>query len=302
MLDITPTQGFPNMYNFIGNSVSKGISPMVLIIFTVVLIAYYVLFSFLGSGGSSGNSGVSSVPSVSTKSTGLLIVEIIMWGMFVFLVLINGIQYFFKIDIKTSIKNLFSPVPEVDIAVISPPDSTIATKGGIDGYGDHEAAGVPEITTEPQVFHINDNKYTYNEAKALCNAYDADLANYEQLEQAYRDGAEWCGFGWSDNQMALYPTQKQTWKNLQKIPGHKHDCGRPGINGGYIDNKNVRFGVNCFGYKPKITPLERKMMDESDPLPRTKKELNFMKLVKKYKKHLPEVLVSPFNYDKWSQI
>ena len=46
----------------------------------------------------------------------------------------------FKVDIKTSIKNLFSPVPEVDIAVISPPDSTIATKGGRDGYGDHEAA------------------------------------------------------------------------------------------------------------------------------------------------------------------
>ena len=194
MLDITPTQGFPNMYNFIGDSVSKGVSPMILIIFTVVLIAYYVLFSFLGSGG---NSGTNSVQGVSSKSTGLLIIEIIMWGMFVFLVLINGIQYFFKIDIKTSIKNLFAPVPEVDIAVISPPDSTIATKGGRDGYGDYEAGGVPEITIEPQVFHINDNKYTYNQAKALCNAYDADLANYEQLEQAYRDGAEWCGFGWS---------------------------------------------------------------------------------------------------------
>ena len=298
MLDITPTQGFPNMYNFIGNSISKGVSPMVLIILTVVLIIYYVLFSFLGGG----TSGISSAQTGSSKSTGLLIIETIMWGMFVFLILMNGLQYFFKIDIKTSIKSLFGPVPEIDIAVISPPDSTIAIKGGKDGYGDYEAGGVPEITTEPQVFHINNNKYTYNEAKALCNAYDADLANYGQVEEAYRGGAEWCGFGWSDNQMALYPTQKQTWDSLQKIPGHKHDCGRPGINGGYIDNKNVRFGVNCFGYKPKITPLERKIMEESDPLPRTKKEMNFMKLVKKYKQTLPEILVSPFNYDKWSQI
>ena len=289
MLDITPTQGFPDMYNFIGNSISKGVSPMILIIFTVVLIVYYALFSFLGSDGTS-STGISQ--SVSSKSTGLLLIETIMWGMFVFLILINGLQYFFKIDIKASIKNLFAPVPEIDIAVISTPDSSI----------EPEVAGVPEITSEPQVFHINNNKYTYDEAKALCNAYDADLANYGQLEQAYRSGAEWCGFGWSDNQMALYPTQKQTWENLQKIPGHKHDCGRPGINGGYIDNKNVRFGVNCFGYKPKITSLERKMMEESDPLPKTKKELDFMKQVKKYKQNLSEILVSPFNYDKWSQI
>jgi hypothetical protein len=31
--------------------------------------------------------------------------------------------------------------------------------------------------------------------------------------------------------MALFPTQKETWDKLQKIKGHEHDCGRPGING-----------------------------------------------------------------------
>ena len=290
MLDITPTHGFPNMYNFIGNTITKETNPMILIIFSVVLICYYVLFSFLKIGGSS-DVGLTDT---SSKSTGLLIIEMIMWGMFIFLVLINGIQYFFKVDIKTSIKNLFAPIPEVDISVIT-------TSDGVDDFGD-DIPVVPEITTEPQVFHINDNKYTYNEAKAVCNAYDADLANYDQIEQAYRDGAEWCGYGWSDKQMALYPTQKQTWDDLQKIPGHEHDCGRPGINGGYIDNKHVRFGVNCFGYKPVITPLERTMMDNYDPLPKTKKEMDFMKLVKKYKEKLPDILVSPFNYDEWSQI
>ena len=288
MLDITPTNGFPNMYNFISNKAAKGVSPVVLIIFTVVIILYYVLFSFLGSGVSS--NGVSS--SGASKSSGLIIIEIMMWGMFIFLILINGIQYFFKVDIKTSIKNLFSPIPEIDIAVISH-DSPIS---------DNEVSGVPEITTEPQVFHIGDNKYTYGSAKALCNAYDADLATYEQIENAYREGAEWCGFGWSDNQMALYPTQKKTWKELQKIPDHEHDCGRPGINGGYIDNKNVRFGVNCFGYKPKITPVERTIMENEDPLPKTQKEMRFNEQVNQYKKILPEILVSPFNYNKWSEI
>ena len=38
------------------------------------------------------------------------------------------------------------------------------------------------------------------------------------------------------DQMALYPTQKKTYNKLQTIKGHEHDCGRPGINGGYIAN------------------------------------------------------------------
>ena len=49
--------------------------------------------------------------------------------------------------------------------------------------------------------------------------------------------------------MAYYPTQKTTWDKLQKKKGHENDCGRPGINGGFIQNKNVKFGVNCYGSK-----------------------------------------------------
>ena len=38
--------------------------------------------------------------------------------------------------------------------------------------------------------------------------------------------------------MALFPTQYEHWEHLQKIKGHENDCGRPGVNGGYIDNPN----------------------------------------------------------------
>ena len=62
--------------------------------------------------------------------------------------------------------------------------------------------------------------------------------------------------------MALFPTQQQTWNKLQKIKGHKNDCGRPGINGGYIDNKNVRFGVNCFGTKPEASADELNLLSQ----------------------------------------
>ena len=300
MLDITPTQGFPHMYDFIGKTAAKGANPLVLVILTAVIMLYYLLFSYLGLGSSSGGVGAASV-----SSPGMTFIEIILWALFVFLVLINGLQYFFKVDIRTGIKNLFSKEPEVDIAVITPPDDLTEDddKGSIDGSDAEYSDGtVPEITYAKQVFHIPDNIYTYKDAKAVCAAYGAKLADYSQVEDAYNKGGEWCGYGWSDNQMALYPTQKTTWNELQKIEGHKHDCGRPGVNGGFIGNENVRFGINCYGYKPKITKLERELMEKSTPIPMTRRERRFEKRVKEFRNKLPEMLVSPFNYEQWSQV
>ena len=51
--------------------------------------------------------------------------------------------------------------------------------------------------------------------------------------------------------MAFFPTQKDTFDELQKNPRTKNVCGRPGINGGYIGNPYVRFGANCYGVKPE---------------------------------------------------
>ena len=47
-------------------------------------------------------------------------IEIVMWGLIVFLILINGIQYFFKIDVQTAVKILFKGKPEVDIKIGAP--------------------------------------------------------------------------------------------------------------------------------------------------------------------------------------
>ena len=276
-IDITPTKGFPHMYDFIGDKVTKG-SPIVSVVLTFVIIIYYILFSYLGVSVVEGAKAIAPSPSIT-------FIEVVMWGMFIFLVLINGVQYFFQVDIKTSIKNLFTPVPEVDITVTSP-----------------QAPPVPEIMYEDQVFHVPNNIYTYNDAKAVCKAYGSRLATYGEIENAYKRGAEWCGFGWSADQMALYPTQMETWKKLQKRKGHKHDCGRPGINGGFVAYKKAPFGVNCYGHKPKITPEERELMDNEELIPLSPEERRFKRKVEKYRKDLPEILVSPFNYDNWSQL
>ena len=67
-IDITPTKGFPHMYDFIGDNVSKA-SPIILIVLTFIIIIYYVLFSHLGVSSSGGGS---------TTSVGITFIEIVM--------------------------------------------------------------------------------------------------------------------------------------------------------------------------------------------------------------------------------
>jgi hypothetical protein len=153
-----------------------------------------------------------------------------------------------------------------------------------------------------EVFNVPGNYYVYEDAKALCSAYGARLATYQEVEKTYDKGGEWCNYGWSEGQMALYPTQQTTWDGLQKIKGHENDCGRPGVNGGFIKNPALKFGANCYGYKPKMTPLEEDIMANATPYPKTKKDIAIEKRTDYWKERLPEILVSPFNYKNWSKL
>jgi len=277
--------GIPySSYDYINNI---GTNPIVLIILSIVIILYYILFASLGK--YTGSSGVGYTPSGISgngKSEGTVFLEILLWSVFIALVLLNSMTYFFDVNIVATIKNIFSDVPQVDITVSSP----------------NSTDEVPETKLKRQVFHIPNNKYTYDDAKAICKAYGSRLANYSDIKKAHEQGADWCGFGWSDGQYAYYPTQMEKWKKLQDIKGHEHDCGRPGINGGYIANPNVRFGINCFGYKPKITQEESQLMEETPLYPRTQDEVNFDKRVDYWRNNLSEILLSPFNYKNWNML
>jgi len=163
-------------------------------------------------------------------------------------------------------------------------------------------APVPEILIRKQVFNIPENDYIYSDAKALCSAYGSRLATYKEVEETYKDGGEWCNYGWSDNQMALFPTQQKTYDKLQKIKGHENDCGRPGINGGYIANPKVKFGVNCYGYKPRMNSTEKELMATEPLYPKTLKDIAMENRVNYWKDKLSSILVSPFNHNTWSRL
>lgn len=158
---------------------------------------------------------------------------------------------------------------------------------------------LPTSLRPPEVFNIPENDYVYADAKAVCAAYDARLATYKELEDAYNKGAEWCNYGWSEGQMALFPTQQKTFDELQDIPGHENNCGRPGINGGVMPDPKLRFGVNCFGQKPAITDAEKLRM-ENDPIyPKTAADIAIEEREQYWRSRLPDVLVAPFNHTSW---
>ena len=256
----------------------------------MIIIGYLVIFYSLGNNNVNREINSGSTSNYGQSYLGVLIIIIL-----IILILINGFQYFFSINASAYLKNLFTDKPEIDI-VIDTPDQEDKIQDLL------PIPSIPEINFRKQVFNIPGNHYNYTDAKAICNAYDADLATYQQVESSYRNGGEWCNYGWSDGQMALFPTQQKTFDNLQKIKGHEHDCGRPGVNGGYIANPQVKFGVNCYGRKPKIRPDEEELMRISSPYPKTMQEIEFQKKVDHWKNKIKEIEVSPFNYDMWGEV
>ena len=272
VVNTTSTTDPVNMYNYLNSYI---LNPMVFIIILLIVVAYYVFSSSLGSGSSGLGNGDDSGANV----MGIIIVAIL-----VVLIIVNAFQYFFSINVTAYVQDLFTPTAKVDIVV---------------DQSTYQPTTVPEIKFKKQVFNIPGNYYNYDNAKALCQAYGANLATYDQIEKAYGSGAEWCNYGWSANQLALFPTQQKTYDHLQTISGHENDCGRPGINGGYIANPNIKFGVNCYGNKPKITSEEEELMKTATPYPETAKDLAFQKRVDFWKNRVDEILVSPFNYDTW---
>ena len=286
-LDLNSVSGLPTFNDVL---TSFHPNPAVLIIIGAVVVFFVALFAIKGTGTSGDGTGNGTATSALT---------VLLWALFLVLLLMNGMAYFFNFDVTTSISNLLSPTPLVAVHARDGAINNDDTEEDGDTEGTYETT-VPEIKVTPQVFHIPGNRFGYRDAQAVCAAYGGRLANIQEVQRAYEDGGGWCSYGWSDDQMALFPTQQGHWEALQNIPGHKHDCGRPGVNGGYIANPNVRFGINCFGYKPRITPDEQTAMDNAPLVPKTAREINFDKRVAYWQNRLSELNVAPFAPGQWS--
>ena len=206
-----------------------------------------------------------SAPISITTVSGLLWIYMIVLGFF------NFAKYFLHM-------NLAELLPDV-----VPPEET-DTKGTADGGS--------------EVFNVDNNLYSYENAREVCSSFGARLATYDEVENAYNKGAEWCNYGWSEGQMAFFPTQKDTWSVLQQNKENANACGRPGVNGGFINNPKVRFGANCYGKKPapKENDLARMAAGKISPVPTTSSERQTQERVKLW----DTAVVNAYNTKKWS--
>ena len=255
---------------------------IILIILILIVVVYGVLFSYLG---------------VNSQDGKMHFLRLFLLGIFTFLVLVNGLKYFFDYDLVDNVESVEKKEDDGEVKEKSD-DKIDDTRLLFNNQKNNNRLSKSRESGDKEVFHIGDNIYTYDEAKIICNAYNGQLADYSQIENAYNAGGEWCSYGWSKGQMALYPTQKLTYEKLKKIPGLENSCGRPGINGGYISNPNVRFGVNCYAVKGKPSTKEIQEMNFHNELklPKTEntKKLDF------YKRNINKIVKRPFNKNKWS--
>ena len=153
-----------------------------------------------------------------------------------------------------------------------------------------------------EVFNISENHYTFYDAEPLCKSLGAEIATYDQLKKAYDDGGDWCNYGWTAGQMALYPTQNDTWQKLQAGPeGQRTSCGKVGLNGGYFDNPELRFGVNCYGVKPVQKSHDATIVSNNDNYPISPETVEFDKKVAKFSSLADTIGVLPFKKGTWNE-
>jgi hypothetical protein len=150
-----------------------------------------------------------------------------------------------------------------------------------------------------EVFNISSNKFTYYDAEPLCSALGAELATYDQVKEAWSKGADWCNYGWVKGQMAVYPTSAETYKKIQSGPEDaRTSCGQIGVNGGYFDNPELKYGVTCYGKKPPQT--SHSSADVTKNTPTSPDALAYEHKVNQFKAQADSFGILPFNKSSWT--
>ena len=291
-VDIDESSYIPSTEHPLFFSIFKDMKLSFITLLIIIVTVYIIIFFIVGNmkGGES-----------NSYSVVVLLLEIFLWATLIYVIYINlkntnDENYNFQAEMK----NLFNS-KIADLTINSEKNHYLNGRNGESSDNnttnkENDKKCNNDKNDNKEVFHIANNKYNYNEARDICEKYNSSLATYEQLEKAYENGANWCSYGWSKDQLALFPTQKKIYNELKNIPGHENDCGRPGINGGFFKNKEMKFGVNCFGVKPKPKHLDKHYMHSVNHTPIIDKNISNKDDV------FNKFIVAPYNKDKWSGI
>ena len=76
-------------------------------------------------------------------------------------------------------------------------------------------------------------------------------------------------------------------------------CGVAGINGGYFDNPDLRFGVNCYGVKPTENGADERYQEEKK-MNVAPGALEYDRKVQDFTNRRDEIPINPFKEGAWS--
>lgn len=242
-----------------------------------------------------------------SSTTGMSVVSIMIFVVVVLVFL--GIMMVYKKELLDAWNNAnevvtgyFGPkTPPPPAAADSAAPADGKAPGSADGSDPNAQAVMEKILPggKPEVFNVSSNKYTYYDAEPLCKALGAELATYEQVKEAWSKGADWCNYGWVKGQLAVYPTSDETYQKLQSGPEEQRmACGRPGMNGGYFDNPEMRFGVTCVGKKPPQSKSD--VLAAAAGAPLSPDALAYDKKVSQFKAEADSMGLLPFNSKGWN--
>lgn len=270
-------------------------TPSSFVVILLILITIYI-FSLLFS-----------TMSVSKPYT-MMFAENILWILLIFIVIANFFTHILHVDFVHWLNTVLGINKDVAVLTTGAPSTTPSASSASNVSANLTSPPPPSTPVndgENEVFNVGNNLYTYDDATAICKSYGATVATYDQVEDAYNQGGEWCNYGWSAGQMALFPTQKATWSSLQNDPATKNNCGRPGVNGGYISNPYVKFGVNCYGKKPPKpagTGNKNSTANKMKVIPKTKEEQMLQNKVDFWKENGDKILqINYFNDKQWNE-
>jgi hypothetical protein len=255
------------------------------------------------------NANILPIANSSAANTGSTFGTPLMWFIGFLVIFLIIFAYFYE-SFMRSMQNWIDSINMWFTGKGSPPDEPppsmqLAPPVAPQDENKEHATGIERVVERvlppaKEVFTVSKNDYSYYDAAPLCKALGAELATYDEVKNSWQKGADWCNYGWVKGQMAVYPTQKATYEELQQGPEDQRGaCGKPGLNGGYFDNPELKFGVTCVGKRPPQSQHDATAVSAGSTRPLTASGLEFEKKVQQFKVESDNLGILPFNKEKW---
>ena len=108
ILGIPTVEGSNNNNNTSNSNMGFNLGIPAVLFLALVIVLFVVLFSSLGKQGES---------AVTTNDNSTKLLTIIMGGVLIVVVILNGLQYFYNINLTARLDNLFTDTPSIDLTV-----------------------------------------------------------------------------------------------------------------------------------------------------------------------------------------